>query len=551
MPNTFKETLQKAFAASEAEVYHRYEEMPADIGGISLSDEAVGQLSEKILLLSPEDKTTLFHRYYFGLSPQDTELMWQLPHAKGRARFLRHRLAVSLGLGTDGIAETSLEQAVEKAVAAHTDTTGTASAKPRYSAQFKRRLKQIKAAQRPANTVVFVLQRVAIVILVLFLAFSTIVIADAGLRKIVVHWFVDNYSDHSKFSMQTSDDIGDYGTISYTALTINYIPDGFELDEQYEDIVDAMYIYMDNTGTQIVILLSDYGPVSLDRENEVIHEIKFGDDVAFYWERNGFTHFVWSYYGILCNIAAEIPLEEVIKIAENITLDRKSPPLADSSDFTVNYIPEGFDTILAKKESDYATYLYWSADNKQISIFLIEEGPHSLDTENAIIHEMNFGDNIAFYWEKGGITYFVWSTNGILCTISAHLPLDEVIKIAENITLDRKSTPLADFSDFTVNYIPEGFELYAHDDSGASVLFVYANSKAEPIYIMLNNHDGISIDHENEVIHEMKFGDNIAFYWEREGFTHFVWSKYGIPCAISAKISLEETIKIAENINLP
>ena len=57
----------------------------------------------------------------------------------------------------------------------------------------------------------------------------------------------------------------------------------------------------------------------------------------------------------------------------------------------------------------------------------------NINTENAVIYEISYEGSTAMYWTVNDLTYFVWRKQNLLCSISAPLPIEEILKIAENI----------------------------------------------------------------------------------------------------------------------
>lgn len=84
---------------------------------VDLPQAKIRELGEKILHLPHQGITLLFSRYCFRLSPEETEMFFQMKNAKGRFRFYRNLLSSSMGLSSEQVlSDASLEQACKIAL---------------------------------------------------------------------------------------------------------------------------------------------------------------------------------------------------------------------------------------------------------------------------------------------------------------------------------------------------------------------------------------------------------------------------------------------------
>lgn len=81
-------------------------------------------------------------------------------------------------------------------------------------------------------------------------------------------------------------------------------------------------------------------------------------------------------------------------------------------------------------------FQYEDSGGKTLSIQLDKSNDRLFkDTEDAILNEIPFKDNTAIWWERDGITHFVWQQESITGNITATLPIEEVVKVAESIKI--------------------------------------------------------------------------------------------------------------------
>ena len=106
-----------------------------------------------------------------------------------------------------------------------------------------------------------------------------------------------------------------------------------------------------------------------------------------------------------------------------------------------------------------------------------------------------------------------------------------------------------DFSQYEVHYIPEGFELKERNVFHNSISYYYIGQNEESILILIESRDTIiNSDTENATINEITYKDNPAYWWTKEEITHLIWQQDNMLCKITAHQTIEETMKIADNI---
>jgi len=156
--------------------------------------------------------------------------------------------------------------------------------------------------------------------LVLFIGFSTTMVANAELRKAVSNWFITHFSDHSSFqSADTSNNVAD---INFDDIVIGYVPDGFELEKRDTDKNSFSCTYLNDHNHILYILLTDTkSPVSINTENAEIIKKPYKNTTALYWTQSDITYLLWEDQGLLCHISCNsISSDEIFKIADEIKI---------------------------------------------------------------------------------------------------------------------------------------------------------------------------------------------------------------------------------------
>lgn len=103
----------------------------------------------------------------------------------------------------------------------------------------------------------------------------------------------------------------------------------------------------------------------------------------------------------------------------------------------LDYIPAGFTLVDAFEAEPMIVYRYEDLFGNFLSFNAKAptSSPIQFDTENIMINEMMFKNQIAYWWEKDQILYFIWQQDGFSLNIFGHISFDNAIKIAENIKI--------------------------------------------------------------------------------------------------------------------
>ena len=308
----FFSALRQAALASQQNEYLVLESYVFPQTGIVLTEEEISKLAERILALPHELRDALFAHYYFGLNANETTRLFNLDNPKGKLNYARRLLS----LGTK-INDNSLNTAVEIAVRHYTTTENNLFVVPKYSNRFRRRLRDIDAVQATRSVLNIIMHRVAVVLLVFAIGFSTALVVDADFREDFFNWLIDTFPSFSGFQLDSKEEKTPY-SISHTNIKLGYIPNNYKLDYFDEISSKVTYYYSAARRNDLIITFSINGPLYINTENIVVEELIIKEKKAYFWERNNTSYLIWSQNGISCNLFGEINFEEAIKIAESI-----------------------------------------------------------------------------------------------------------------------------------------------------------------------------------------------------------------------------------------
>lgn len=277
-------------------------------------------LAHRMLSLPIEYRNLLFLHYCFGFSADEIACILETDQVRGKIQYVKKMLSEIMGLDEALMDDSSLEQASQIALQQYTATDSTgAMTTPHYSSAFRKRLKEIKAAQSNGRPILLIAKRAAVILLVCVIGFSSVLVANAQLRERFLGWLVETFPQFSSFMAQDAD--FEQSDISLNDFAIGYLPDGFILQEQTEMRTMIVLQYEDSGGRTLSIQLDKSNDrLFKDTEDAVLNEFPFKDSTAVWWERDGMTHFIWQQDSITGNITAALPIEEVIKIAECIKI---------------------------------------------------------------------------------------------------------------------------------------------------------------------------------------------------------------------------------------
>lgn len=107
-----------------------------------------------------------------------------------------------------------------------------------------------------------------------------------------------------------------------------------------------------------------------------------------------------------------------------------------------------------------------------------------------------------------------------------------------------------DLDEIEINYIPDGFMLVEEFKGTRSISFRYENQDRNYIEIFITKGGSSSYDTENVDVLKMEFRNTDAFVWHKNSISFIVWEEDGVMCDIIGYISIEEALKIGENIEI-
>ena len=289
-----------------------------------LATEEIPTLAQKITALPLEYMNTLFLKYCFDFSPEDTDAMLETTHSVGRLRYVRNMLSSFMGLEGALVDDHSMRLACEAALSTYVaqDVPNVLHI-PKYSNAFRKKLSVIKAAQKSMSMVVAIGKRVAVFILVCAISFSTALVANAKLRERFLNWIIEAFPKFSIFTTQTTGSPSS-NVLNPDDISFGYLPDDFTVSDIFQGRTMLVYDFLSNDGDRSITVsftIQKSGAKKYyNTENSEIKSVVFRNDEAFTWQTENTTHFIWVQNNIECHISGNIGYKTVVKIAENVEL---------------------------------------------------------------------------------------------------------------------------------------------------------------------------------------------------------------------------------------
>lgn len=290
----------------------------------TLTSEEIEILAEKIDNLSFESRIVLLSKYYFKTSPEDTKEVFEIKDPKEKSIFLNHLLSKQLkveGLIDDESFEKACEIVIKLEEQEARKIGKDITIKPKYNGKTEKILKE--AGINTKRRFIHFSKKAAAILLITTISLGLFLSTNTTAREKLFDWFITDYGIYSEFIPEEINK--DYMEIlEISDLEINYIPDGFELDDVQEGVFSHMYTYVNTNNKEefFVVRFTDLtlakNGSNLDTENSVLEPITINNNDGYYWYHDPISSVLWQHHGIENNIHGNISKAEIIKISENI-----------------------------------------------------------------------------------------------------------------------------------------------------------------------------------------------------------------------------------------
>lgn len=122
------------------------------------------------------------------------------------------------------------------------------------------------------------------------------------------------------------------------------------------------------------------------------------------------------------------------------------------------------------------------------------------------------------------------------------------IFVSEDIDENKE---LVELTSFTINYIPEGFELVDINEGRKMLIYNYFGENNQEFYIKLldSSDKGKSYyDTEGVEVEEIIFKGSKGYTWQTNEMNYLIWHQNGVEFHIVGNLNKDEILKVAKNI---
>ena len=109
----------------------------------------------------------------------------------------------------------------------------------------------------------------------------------------------------------------------------------------------------------------------------------------------------------------------------------------------------------------------------------------------------------------------------------------------------------SDMTDITFGYLPEGYEASLVSADSKTTYYSIENDVGNVIFLMINSLDsdsGLNVDTENAEVSEFSLNGKKAISVKKKDRNTLIWTVGQYSCILEGQLSIEEMIRIAENI---
>ncbi len=148
-----------------------------------------------------------------------------------------------------------------------------------------------------------------------FVLFSANAFADGK----IFEWIAETFDKYTSFSI-SEENIIDKGN---SDIKIKYVPEGFKLDKQVNNLDSDIYYYKKDKEHFIIRFIYNDIDLLLNSEDSVKETIEINGEKIIFWEKDNRNYFVLNKNNIGCLIYGSIDKDEAIKIYNEISISRK------------------------------------------------------------------------------------------------------------------------------------------------------------------------------------------------------------------------------------
>ncbi len=197
----------------------------------------------------------------------------------------------------------------------------------RFSERFDRKMEPLFALEKKKLRSRGIIKNVAAVFLAILISLSVWLAIDTDARAAAVKWIREVFDNIVVYRL-----VDEHDTMGKPSYVLTWIPEGLELIESYDEEYGCGAFYLDETG--MTGFAFDYSYTSdsqmqiITKPGQVIEKVQInGIEADFYPENvdDDTRVLIWvdEEYNIMLSIAGNLDNDTILRIAENITVEKK------------------------------------------------------------------------------------------------------------------------------------------------------------------------------------------------------------------------------------
>ena len=168
-----------------------------------------------------------------------------------------------------------------------------------------RRHRHIKKVSR-------VLQKVAVFFLVLLVGLCITAVTVEAVRKPLINWLISLDEDSAEIHFQVENELPDF--------EFGYLPEGYKAILLFREGMSGQYSIENEEGNSLFLMIDPLSAgLSIDTENAKVSQLTINGGKAIGSEKEDVSILAWESDTYSFSLDGDIPLEELVKIAENMS----------------------------------------------------------------------------------------------------------------------------------------------------------------------------------------------------------------------------------------
>lgn len=205
----------------------------------------------------------------------------------------------------------------------------TRSTEISFSEKFETQMKKlIHRREKPYYVLInTAAKRVAMIILVAVITFVSTTIGIAKIYQPFADFIMEIFDDHTLFRPNRTDQTSSTDPLAeWKSYTPSYIPEGFEVENEYEDWSEVYVKYSNSSGEFFAIKqlwYDDSTRIDIDTEGTVVEDISILGVNGIYYENKGEKIICFTYNSVFVILNGNIDKNELVNIAISLNLEEK------------------------------------------------------------------------------------------------------------------------------------------------------------------------------------------------------------------------------------